>query len=99
MDNTVSISKFDGFDWDDGNIKKNWLTHSVTPQEAEQVFFNVPLIIADDEKHSRDEKRFFVLGQTDENRPLFIAFTVRRCHIRIISARYMNRKERRVYLS
>ncbi len=94
-----SIHDFEGFDWDQGNIEKNWLAHSVTPQEAEQVFFNAPLIVADDETHSRTEKRFLVLGQTDKNRPLFIAFTLRKRRVRVISARDMNRKERKVYLS
>ncbi len=53
----------------------------MTPQEAEQAFFNRPLIVADDLKLSRTEKRHFVLGQTDEDRPLFIAFTVREPNI------------------
>lgn len=95
----VSVAEFEGFDWDQGNIEKNWFAHQVTPQEAEQVFFNRPIVVADDEEHSRTEKRYFVLGQTDEDRPLFIAFTVRQCRIRVISARDMNRKERKVYLS
>jgi len=95
----VSLSEFQGFDWDQGNFEKNWIAHQVTSQEAEQVFFNTPLIVADDEKHSRTEKRYFVLGQTDRDRPLFIAFTVRKGRIRVISARDMNKKERKVYLS
>ena len=94
-----SIHEFEGFDWDQGNIEKNWLAHAVTPQEAEQVFFNAPLILANDETHSHTEKRFYVLGQTDKDRPLFIAFTLRKRRIRVISARDMNRKERKVYLS
>ena len=96
---TISLPDFEGFDWDEGNIEKNWLAHEVTPQEAEQVFFNTPLVVADDRKHSGVEKRFIVLGQTDANRLLFIAFTQRRECVRVISARDMNRKERKVYLS
>ena len=99
MMDVISMPEFEGFEWDQGNIDKNWLNHSVTPQEAEQVFFNAPLIVADDEKHSEKEKRYLVLGQTDEDRPLFIAFTVRKGRIRVISARDMNRKERKVYQS
>ena len=97
MIHTASLPEFEGFDWDEGNVEKNWHSHQVTPQEAEQVFFNRPLLVADDEKHSRAEKRYLVLGQTDEDRPLFIAFTVRNRRIRVISARDMNRKERKVY--
>lgn len=97
MVDRVSLPEFEGFDWDRGNVEKNWLSHQVTPQKAEQVFFNLPLVVADDVKHSRSEKRYLVLGQTDEDRPLFIAFTLRKGRIRVISARDMNRKEREVY--
>ena len=99
MIDTVSLPEFEGSDWDEGNAEKNWLSHQVTPQEAEQAFFNRPLIVADDVKHSRQEKRYLVLGQTDEDRPLFIAFTLRNGRIRVISARDMSRKERKVYES
>lgn len=95
----VSLPDFYGFDWDQGNIEKKWLFHAVSRQEAEQVFFNAPLIVTNAEKHTQNEKRFLVLGQTDEDRPLFIVFTIRKKLIRIISARDMNRKERNIYLS
>ena len=95
----VSLPEFEGFDWDQGNIEKNWVAHRVTPQEAEQVFFNAPLLVADDKQHSRIERRYFVLGQTDEDRALFAAFTLRKGRIRVISARDMSRKERKVYLT
>ena len=45
----------------------------------------------------RTENRFYVLGQTDSGRLLFLVFTVRKDKLRIISARDMNKKERRVY--
>jgi len=67
------------------------------PTECEQLFFNKPLLIADDEKHSKKEQRYYALGHTNENRYLFIAFTVRNNLIRVISARNMNRNERRFY--
>ena len=86
-----------GFNWDEGNIDKNWIKHTVSPSECEQVFFNYPLVIQDDPVHSTTEKRFYALGQTDMKRYLFIAFTVRSNLIRVISARDMSRKERRVY--
>lgn len=87
-----------GFDWDDGNIEKNWLRHRVTPQEAEDVFFSEPLVIRSDLGHSTKEKRYYALGQTGTNRLLFIAFTIRRKLIRVISARDMTDRERQVYI-
>ena len=94
---SASLPEFKGFEWDEGNVNKNWDSHRVSPHEAEQVFFNHPLIVADDVRHSRIERRYFVLGQTDNNRALFVAFTVRGDRIRVISARDMSRRERKVY--
>jgi len=88
-----------GFDWDEGNVEKNWINHKVTAAECEQIFFNLPLVVADDVKHSQKENRFYALGQTDAGRLLFLVFTIRRKLIRVISAREMKRKERKVYQS
>jgi len=86
-----------GFQWDVGNLSKNWEKHQVSSAECEEIFFNKPLIVADDEKHSAIEKQFFALGKTDAGRRLFVAFTVRAETIRVISARSMNNKEQAVY--
>jgi uncharacterized protein len=92
-----SLRECVGFDWDDGNLFKNWKKHQVSAFECEQVFFNRPLIAAPDEKHSSEESRFFALGQTDATRLLFIVFTIRDKRIRVISARDMNSRERKQY--
>jgi len=86
-----------GFDWDEWNSGKIWERHGVTPEEAEDVFFHDPFVLRADRLHSVKEKRYGVLGQTSRGRKLFIAFTVRRKHIRVISARDMNRKENEEY--
>lgn len=89
-----------GFEWDAHNAGKNWRRHHVAPAECEQMFFNRPLITAQDAKHSEKaekENRFYALGRTDKSRMLFVVFTVRANRIRVISARDMNRKERKVY--
>jgi len=86
-----------GFDRDDDNLDKNWYRHDVTNQECEELFFNVPLIVANDARHSTEEQRYIALGKTDKERWLFIAFTVRTSLIRVISARDMNEKEARKY--
>lgn len=86
-----------GFDWDEGNAFKNWDKHRVTAMECEEVFFNKPLLISGDEKHSVKEKRFYFLGRTSSNRFLFGVFTIRQKMIRVISTRDMNQKERQFY--
>jgi len=92
-----NLATLEGFDWDDANLAKNWETHRVTPWECEQAFFNVPLVVADDLEHSAVEPRYYVLGQTDVERRLFIVFTIRKRRILVISARDMSPKERRAY--
>jgi uncharacterized protein len=86
-----------GFDWDEANTGKNWDRHRVTPDEAEDMFFQEPLVVRHDARHSGNEKRYYALGQTGVGRRLFIAFTIRRNLIRVISARDMNRNETEVY--
>jgi uncharacterized DUF497 family protein len=86
------------FEWDEGNARKNE-KHGVSKTEVEQVFLTVPLLLADDRKHSRQESRFHALGQTDQGRRLHVTFTEREAGtlIRPISARAMSRKERAIY--
>ena len=86
-----------GFDWDEGNARKNE-KHGVTQSEAEEVFFN-QLLLLDDARHGGQESRFHALGKTHEGRTLHISFTLRQdCTlIRVISARDMHRKERSIY--
>ena len=91
------LEKIAGFEWDEHNSEKIRSRHHVTPAECEQVFYNIPIFSDVDEKHSKTENRFYVLGQTDLTRFLFLVFTVRKDKLRVISARDMNRKERRAY--
>ena len=91
------LSKCRGFEWDEGNLDKNWLKHGVSRLEIEQIFFNRPLLVAVDDQHSQKEQRYFALGRTDLERGLFIVFTVRRDLVRVIYGRDMSRKERKVY--
>ena len=96
---TMILDDAIGFDWDKGNSRKNADKHGVNQAEAEQVFFNEPLLVLEDSRHSSQEPRFHVLGQTDDGRLLHITFTLRRegTLIRVISARNMHRKERMIY--
>jgi len=99
MIDTTSVPEFEGFDWSGGNAEKNWDRHRVAPQEAEQVFFNTPLLAGPDPAHSQTEPRFYALGQTDDGRELFIAFTMRGRCLRVVSARDISPKERKAYRS
>jgi uncharacterized DUF497 family protein len=87
------LERCTGFEWDDGNLDKNWELHRVSFWEAEEIFLNEPLVIAADLKHSESEPRFLALGQADSGRRLFVRFTVRGSLIRVISARDMTRRE------
>jgi uncharacterized protein len=94
----TDLSKAVGFDWDEGNARKNE-HHGVSTAGAEQVFFNSPLLILSDAKYSQAEPRFHALGKTNAGRPIHMTFTLRNDDqlIRVISARDMHRKERTVY--
>jgi len=94
----IDLSAIIGFDWDEGNSRKN-RKHGVSTAESEQVFFNAPLLLLADVKHSQQESRFHALGRTHQDRLLHITFTLRQqnTHIRVISARDMHKKERNFY--
>ena len=91
------LAQCTGFQWDAGNAEKNWDLHHVTKAECEQIFFNRPIRVAPDEKHSRQEPRRAALGQTNGRRLLCVVLTVRGALVRVISARDMSRDERRLY--
>ena len=93
----INLSQLQGFNWDDGNAEKNWVKHKITPEECEKVFNDVFLLILYDKLHFKKEIRYYALGKIINNRFLFIAFTVRGDKIRVISARDMNKQERKIY--
>ena len=94
----IILEDVTGFDWDEGNSRKND-HHSVSMAETEQVFFSAPLLMLPDAVHSQTETRCHVLGRTLEGRHLHVTFTLRGGGklIRPISARDMSRKERAQY--
>jgi len=94
----MKLPKPVGFEWDKGNVDKNWSKHKVHFKEAEEVLLNKPIKIFLDNRHSTEkEKRYLALGKTDSGKPLAIVFTVRNKLIRVISARKQNKKERTIY--
>ncbi len=98
MDRLERLRHCNGFQWDKGNADKNWERHRVSRSEAEEVFFNQPLIVAEDDLHSTAEDRYFALGRTNRGRLLFTVFVIRARRIRVISTRDMTKREREVYV-
>jgi uncharacterized protein len=94
----VDLSKVIGFDWDGGNAREND-QHCVSMAESEQVFFNAPLLVLPDSRHSAAEPRLHALGKTNDGRRLHTTFTLISAGelVRVISARDMHRKERLIY--
>ena len=98
----IDFGRVAGFDWDVGNDRKSVAKHGVDQAEAEQVFFNDPLLIVDDAQHSGAEAQYHALGRTDAGRLVHATFTLRQAGtlrqdgalIRVISARNMSRRER-----
>jgi uncharacterized protein len=95
----IDPTHFEGFQWDAGNPSKSVVRHGVTQAEAEQIFFNEPLLLLPDARHSQTESRFYALGRTDDGRRLHVTFTLREQGrlLRIISSRDMHRAERTQY--
>jgi len=92
-----SFPESKSFDWDQGNINKNWDKHRVHHLECEEIFFNEPLVTKVEKRGVSQEERVCALGVTNEGRFLFVVSTIRRGRIRVVSARDMNKKERKIY--
>ena len=94
----MNLARITGFEWDAGNARKND-KHGVSMAETEQVFFNAPLLLLSDDKHSQQEARYHALGRTEARRQLHLTFTLREqgSLVRVISARDMHRKERAIH--
>jgi len=88
-----------GFEWDSGNTEK-CQKHGVDIAEIEYVFHHT-MSVFPDLAHSTGEERFIGIGKTQENRHVFVAFTLRHreagVFIRPVSARYMHKKETEHY--
>ena len=93
----LDIESLIGFDWDDGNIYKNENKHGLNYKTIEEVFFNEPILIVEDFKHSENECRCVAFGYDNQNRKIMVVFTTRENLIRVISAREMTKKEKSFY--
>ena len=85
-----------GFEWDEWNIE-HIAEHNVMPEEAEELFSDPDNMLSEDIEHSTVEKRFLILGKTEQGRLLYQIFTRREDNIRVISSRDINKKEVHLY--
>lgn len=86
------------FQWDAGNRGKNFTKHQVTDAECEEVFFDSDKKLLIDTQHSASEPRYILIGQTYiSDKVLFVVFIIRHDSVRVISARPLNKKERKLY--
>ena len=96
----IDFSQVTGFQWDDGNARKNSDSHDVSQREAELVFMDPRLLIVDDVDHSYEEARFHAFGFIPSGRLVHVTFTIRNfgTTIRVISARDMEEYEEGIYV-
>ncbi|NJN22386.1 MAG: BrnT family toxin [Leptolyngbya sp. RL_3_1] len=86
------------YEWDPLKAARNLSKHGVSFDEAKTVFSNPLALIFDDDAHSTSEEpREIIIGHSQQNRLLLVAFTERAANIRIISARLATRQEREDY--
>ena len=85
------------FEWDPQKAIANRKKHRVTFQEATSIFGDSLAITFDDPDHSISENRYITFGLSYNKRLLVVSHTERGDRTRIISARLMDRKERRIY--
>jgi uncharacterized DUF497 family protein len=85
------------FEWDDAKAKRNRAKHHVTFEEAANVFLDPLARVYDDPDHSPDEQRLLLVGRSVTRRTLLVVHVSRGEHLRIISAREANRRERKAF--
>ena len=72
--------------------------HAVLAEEVEEILFDYPHIRFVENGHREDEDLYAAYGQTTAGRWLIVFFILKEQHeVLIISARDMDRKERRLY--
>ena len=86
------------FEWDSRKAAANISKHGVSFDEASTVFDDRLALIFDDEAHSTDEVREFIIGHSVNNRLLLVSFVEHPGElIRLISARVATKKEQQDY--
>lgn len=77
---------------------KLWEKHRVTMVEVEEVIFGEPHVRFVEQGHQQDEDMYAAYGQTEAGRYIIVFFVLKRGRqALVISARDMDRKERKTY--
>jgi uncharacterized protein len=87
------------FDWDEEKAKNNLIKHGVSFDEATSVFDDPLFLTFADPEHSYQEQRYIIMGESAKGQLMVVCYTDRKDIIRLISARPVTRKERKVYES
>jgi len=85
------------FEWDLSKNAHNIRKHGVSFPEAATMFGDPLSLTFFDPDHSDDEERYITIGRSANDRLLVVSHTDRNDQIRIISARQVTRRERRIY--
>ena len=85
------------YEWDEEKAELNRKKHGVGFDEAATVFEDLFYVDFYDPKHSIQEHRFLIVGESNQQRLLIVSYTERDDKIRIISARELTAQERKNY--
>lgn len=85
------------FEWDDRKASINEKKHGVSFNEAATVFGDPLSITFSDPDHSQVEQRYITFGISQTDKLIVVAHCDRETRVRIISARLMTHRERKIY--
>lgn len=85
------------FEWDPGKAISNFADHGVHFEDAITLFYDPLELTTRDYLHSLDEERWLSIGATSAGPLVVVSYTDRGDTIRIISARFPTRQERKAY--
>ncbi|MBN2541429.1 BrnT family toxin [bacterium] len=91
------IRQINGFDWKGRDLENDFTINGIHWIECEEVFFNEPLISDMENPELKHGENYYALGVTDSGLHLFVAFEIIEDKIRIIAARAMSDKEKKLY--
>lgn len=84
------------FEWDEAKSLENLAKHQISFSLAAEVFWDPARIEFSDDRFEYSEPRWSSIGLVD-GLEIFVAYTIRDEHIRLISARKASKKEREDY--